>query len=228
MGRTRATGHSVEAGARNFGILVRGVSNVDISGFTVGRTDLSGVYLDTTSQVSLSDLTVSQAGAHGVTVDSSTQTALQRCHLLRRTSPSASGSSTPRTARCGDRRPTTTSFHGVSVQGSQRVTIAGDTSYANKRPGSRVAAGIDVSAGSSNVVVEGNTSRNNDDSGFESIHGGDRHHVPPQRQPTTTATTASTFRVDRRRRSSPTRWSATPRPASTWRAARATVCCATT
>ena len=166
-GANPGAGHSVEAGARNFGILVRGVSNVDISGFTVGRTDLSSVYLDTTSQVSLSDLTVSQAGAHGVTVDSSTQTA------VRGVTSSGNLSIGVRFFNTSDSslRGSTThdnQFHGVSVQGSQRVTIAGNTSYANKRPGSRVAAGIDVSAGSSNVVVEGNTSRNNDDSGFES------------------------------------------------------------
>ena len=166
-GTNPGTGHSVEAGARNFGMLVRGLSNIDISGFTVGRTNLSAVYLDTTSQVSLSDLTVSQAGAHGVTVDSSTQTSVRGVTSSGNLSIGVrffnSSDSSLRGATTHDNQ-----FHGVSVQGSQRVTIAGNTSYANKRPGGRVAAGIDVSGGSSNVMVEGNTSRNNDDSGFES------------------------------------------------------------
>src|SRR4029453_2972075 len=56
-------------------------------------------------------------------------------------------------------------FHGVSVQGSTRVTVTGVTSYKNRRLGTRVATGIDVSSSSQQVVVDGNTAYGNDDSG---------------------------------------------------------------
>src|SRR4029077_13489258 len=62
-------------------------------------------------------------------------------------------------------------FHGVSVQGGQGNTVSDVTSYRNVKPGTRVADGIDVSAGASGTVVQRCTAYDNDDSGMEAFTG---------------------------------------------------------
>jgi hypothetical protein len=57
------------------------------------------------------------------------------------------------------------------VQDSTRVTVAGVTTYLNKRLSTRIATGIDVSAASQQTLVEANLSYRNDDSGIEAYSG---------------------------------------------------------
>ena len=169
-GGNPATGHTVEVGARNFGMLLRNVTDYVVSGFTVRETNLAGVYLDTTSRVSLSGITVSQAGTHGVTVDNSAQASLDHItaannqsmgvRLFQDTGSTLSASTTH-----------DNQFHGVSVQGGQGNTVTGVTTYRNLKPGSRVADGIDVSQSAAGTVVQRCTSYDNDDSGMEAFTG---------------------------------------------------------
>ena len=169
-GGNPATGHTVEVGARNFGMLLRNVTDYAVSGFSVRETNLAGVYLDTTNRVSLSGITVTQAGTHGVTVDNSTQAALDHItssnnqsagvRLFQDTNSTLSASSTH-----------DNQFHGVSVQGGQGNTVSGVTSYRNLKPGTRVADGIDVSQSAVGTVVQRCTTYDNDDSGMEAFTG---------------------------------------------------------
>jgi parallel beta-helix repeat protein len=169
-GTNPAAGHTVAAGARSFGILLRQVSDVTVTGFAVRQTNLSGVYLDRIQRVALSTLDIAQAGAQGVTVDASANATLDGVQaasnlsigvrFFNSTDSSLSASVTH-----------DNNFHGVSVQGSTRVTVSGVTTYRNKRLGSRVATGIDVSSASQQVVVDGNLAYGNDDSGIEAYTG---------------------------------------------------------
>ncbi|NUR07263.1 MAG: PKD domain-containing protein [Nocardioidaceae bacterium] len=169
-GGNPASGHTVSAGARNFGLMLRSVSYVDVSGFSFRQQNLSGLYLDQVDHVTVDGYTTSSAGSHGTTVDGSSHVALSDVtatddlgagvRFFQSSDSSLDGGSTHHNQ-----------YHGVSVQGSQRVTVAHVTSYANKRVGTRVATGIDVSSSSVDTLVEDNTVYGNDDSGIEAYTG---------------------------------------------------------
>ncbi|GAA1607136.1 PKD domain-containing protein [Kribbella karoonensis] len=169
-GTNPATGHTVSAGARSFGILLRQVSDVNISGFAVRQTNLSGVYFDTVQRVSLDTIDTAQSGAQGVTADNSANVTLSGIQA------SANQSIGVRFFNTTDSvlKASVThdnNFHGVSVQGGARDTVTGVTTYRNKRLSTRIAAGIDVSSSAQNTVVDGNLTYSNDDSGIESYTG---------------------------------------------------------
>jgi len=169
-GANPAVGHTVAAGARNFGILLRGVSDLAVSGFVVRQTNLAGVYLDSTQRVGLTGIDVAQAGTYGVTADFSAAATLSGIQSSLNVSIGVrlfkDTDSTLRDSVTHHNR-----LHGVSVQGSTRVTVSGVTTYGNLQPGNRIAAGIDVSQSSADTVVEDSTSYGNDDSGVEAYTG---------------------------------------------------------
>ncbi|HZX05365.1 PKD domain-containing protein [Kribbella sp.] len=169
-GTNPATGHTVSAGARSFGILLRQVSDVNVSGFAVQQTNLSGVYLDTVQRVSVDTINTAQCGAQGVTADNSANVTLSGIQASANQSIGVrlfnTTDSTLRASVTHDNN-----FHGVSVQGGARDTVTGVTTYRNKRLSTRIATGIDVSSAAQNTVVDGNLSYSNDDSGIESYTG---------------------------------------------------------
>ncbi|WP_238157418.1 PKD domain-containing protein [Kribbella sp. VKM Ac-2571] len=169
-GTNPATGHTVSAGARTFGILLRQVSDINISGFAVRQTNLSGVYFDTVQRVSLDTIDTAQSGAQGVTADNSANVTVSGVQASANLSIGVrffgTTDSTVRASVTHDNN-----FHGVSIQGGARDTVTGVTTYRNKRLSTRIAAGIDVSLSAQNTVVDGNLSYSNDDSGIESYTG---------------------------------------------------------
>ena len=169
-GTNPATGHIVSAGARSFGVLLRQVSDVAVSGFAFRQQNFNGVYLDRTQRVAVSNVDVAQEGAPGVTVDASTNAALTGVQSSFNLSIgvrffNSTDSSLQASVSHNNQ------FHGVSVQGSTRVTVAGVIAYGNKRLAARIATGIDVSSGSQQTLVEANLTYGNDDSGIESYTG---------------------------------------------------------
>jgi parallel beta-helix repeat protein len=169
-GTNPAAGHTVAAGARSFGILLRQVTDIAVSGFATRQQNVNGVYLDRAQRVSLSDLDVAQAGAPGVTVDGSsnaTLTGIQSAFNLSIGVRFFNSTDSQLRASVSHENQ----FHGVSVQGSTRITVANVVSYLNKRLAARIAAGIDVSSSSQQTLVEDNLSYANDDSGIESYTG---------------------------------------------------------
>ncbi|GAA3585051.1 right-handed parallel beta-helix repeat-containing protein [Kribbella ginsengisoli] len=169
-GTNPAAGHTVAAGARSFGILLRQVSDIAVSGFAIRQQNFNGVDLDRTQRVTLGDLDVAQAGAPGITVDASSNASLTGIQSAFNLSIGVrffnSTDSELRNSVTHENQ-----HHGVSVQGSTRVTVAGVTTYRNKRLSTRIATGIDVSASSQQTVVEANLTYGNDDSGIESYSG---------------------------------------------------------
>jgi parallel beta-helix repeat protein len=165
-GTNPAAGHTVAAGARSFGILLRQVNDVAVSGFAIRGQNFNGVDLDRTQRVTLGNLDVAQAGAPGVTVDASSNASLTGIQSAFNLSIGIRFfNSTDSELRNSVTHAN--QFHGVSVQGSTRVTVAGVTTYSNKRLSARIATGIDVSSSSQQTVVEANLAYGNDDSGIE-------------------------------------------------------------
>ncbi|MEU4396534.1 right-handed parallel beta-helix repeat-containing protein [Kribbella sp. NPDC023855] len=169
-GTNPAADHTVAAGARSFGILLRQVSDIAVSGFAIRQQNFSGVTLDRTQRITLGDLDLAQAGAPGITVDASSNARLTGIRSAFNLSIGVrffnSTDSELRNSVTHENQ-----HHGVSVQGSTRVTVAGVTTYLNKRLATRVATGVDVSASSRQTLVEANHSWGNDDSGIESYSG---------------------------------------------------------
>ncbi len=169
-GANPALGHSVAAGARNFGLLVRGQSGLAVSGLAVRQTNLTGVLVDSSDHVSLTSLSVSRAGSHGVSIEKSSGVEASDLTATGNASIgvrfSGSSASTLTHASTHDNL-----FHGVSVQSSRQIVVSDVTSFGNARPGTRVAAGIDVSLGSVDCIVQDSTAHNNDDSGLEAYSG---------------------------------------------------------
>jgi parallel beta-helix repeat protein len=169
-GTNPAAGHTVAAGARSFGILLRQVSDIAVSGFAIRGQNFNGVDLDRTQRVTLGNLDVAQAGAPGITVDASSNASLTGIQSAFNLSIGVrffnSTDSELRNSVTHENQ-----HHGVSVQGSTRVTVAGVTTYSNKRLSARIATGIDVSASSQQSLIEANLSYGNDDSGIEAYSG---------------------------------------------------------
>jgi hypothetical protein len=165
-GANPAVGHAVSAAARNFGLLVRNQTNIAISGLAVRQTNLIGVFVDSSDRVALSGLTVSQAGSHGVSIERSTGASVSDVTSSGNASIGIrfndSSASTLTRASTHDNL-----FHGVSLQHSRQIVVSDVTSFGNLRPGTRVAAGIDVSLGSVDCIVQDSTVHHNDDSGLE-------------------------------------------------------------
>jgi PKD repeat protein len=143
---------------------------VEVSGFTVRQTNLTGVYADASDHLTLAGLTVSDAGSHGITVDGSTDMTLSRIASVDNLSIGVRFSNSADSALT-DATTHDNQLHGVSLQGSRNVVVTRAASYANKKPGSRVAAGIDVSLGSTGCTVQDSTTYGNDDSGIEANTG---------------------------------------------------------
>ncbi|MFC5264790.1 PKD domain-containing protein [Kribbella qitaiheensis] len=169
-GTNPAAGHAVAAGARSFGVLLRQVSDIAVSGFAIRQHNFNGVALDRTQRITLGDLDVAQAGAPGVTVDASSNATLTGIQSAFNLSIGVRFfNSTDSELRASVTHEN--QHHGVSVQGSTRVTVAGVITYLNKRLATRIATGIDVSAASQQTLIEANLSYGNDDSGVEAYSG---------------------------------------------------------
>ncbi|TDU83939.1 parallel beta-helix repeat protein [Kribbella voronezhensis] len=169
-GTNPAAGHTVAAGARSFGILLRQVSDIAVSGFALRQQNFNAVDLDRTQRITLGNLDIAQAGAPGITVDASSNASLTGIQSAFNLSIGVrffnSTDSELRNSITHENQ-----HHGVSVQGSTRVTVAGVTSYGNKRLSARLATGIDVSSSSAQTLVEANLAYGNDDSGIETYSG---------------------------------------------------------
>lgn len=169
-GTNPTAGHVVSAGARSFGFLVRQVNDIAISGFALRQQNFNAVALDRTQRVTLADLDVAQAGAPGVTVDASSNAKLTGIQSAFNLSIGVRFfNSTDSELRASVTHEN--QHHGVSVQGSTRVTVAGVVTYLNKRLSTRIATGIDVSASSQQTLIEANLAYGNDDSGIEIYSG---------------------------------------------------------
>jgi parallel beta-helix repeat protein len=170
-GGNPAQGHDVEATVRAYGFLVRAASGVTIDGFTARRQGNAGVGIDGgTAASEVRNTTVTQSASYGISDTGGSGNTIRDVHTTDNTSVGIRLSGTR-----GDLVSSSTTdhnrFHGVSVQGGWDNVVRGVTAYANLRPGTRVAAGVDVSNGSSGAVVEQNTVYGNDDSGIEIYSG---------------------------------------------------------
>ena len=158
-------------GRWTYGFLVRGLGNITIDGFSLSGQRGAGVMLDGgTSSTTVRNVTVSQSGGYGVSDQGGTGNTVTGAHTTGNTSIGILLLNAQ-----GDLVQSSTSdnngFHGVSVQGGSNNTVRGVTAYANLKPGTRIATGIDVSSSSVGALVEQNTTYGNDDSGIEIYTG---------------------------------------------------------
>lgn len=159
-------GHVVEAGSTTYGFKLWNTSDVVVEGFSVQGQNGSGISVQDSGGILLEGLDVSRAGTYGVQLDRVSESLVEGvvAHDNDSIGIRLNGS-----ARVTVRKTTThnNGFHGVSVQNSPDVVVSAVMSYRNDGGSSRSATGIDVSQGSTGVVVERSTTYANQDSGIE-------------------------------------------------------------
>jgi parallel beta-helix repeat protein len=152
---TAAPGASVTVGVGQAdGFLASGKSWVTINGFNVTQTTSYGIDVSGGStNVTLSNNTVSYAGGNGVNKYGIRFSGASDCV--------ATGNTVHHNSDTGI----------AVVSSSSRIQVLNNSSYQNARfPNPRAAAGIRVVASSDNVIA-GNTTHDNEDSGVESYPG---------------------------------------------------------
>jgi hypothetical protein len=158
------------ASVRQYGFVVRDVHGVTVKGFTLRAQGGAGILLDAATRSSVRRVTVTGSASYGINIQGGSKDRVIRAHVrhsasigirLLDTTSSLVNSSVSRS----------NGFHGISVQGGSGAHLAGNTTTGNRTPGIRRAAGIDVSSGSRNAVVQRNVSHDNDDSGLEIYTG---------------------------------------------------------
>jgi parallel beta-helix repeat protein len=170
-GGNPGTGHTVEAGAQTYAFKVWASDHVVIDGFAVDGQNNTAVSLKDDTATTLRGLTITRSGTYGISADN-----VSGGSVLTLNEVSGSGSvgirlvgSTGVTVR--DNVSHDNAFHGISLQGSSGNNVVGNTAYRNVRPLVRSANGIDLQLGSSNNVVDANTTYGNQDSGIQVYSG---------------------------------------------------------
>ena len=163
-------GDALTASVRQYGFLIRGVHDVTVQGFAFRDQGGAGILLDGSTRSVVRDVWVTGSASYGINDQKGTRDRIIGAHvrgnasigirLLGTTSSSITSSVSTRNG-----------FHGISVQGGSGAHVGRNTTTGNLTPGVRRAAGIDISSGSLDAVVERNVSHDNDDSGIEIFTG---------------------------------------------------------
>jgi hypothetical protein len=163
-------GDALKAIVRQYGFLVRDQHDVTVEGFTMHGQGGAGILLDSSTHSLVRDVSVTGSASYGINDQGGTRDRIIGAHVSHSASigirliDTTSSSVTSSVSRWNG-------FHGISVQGGSRAHVARDVTTGNITPGVRRAAGIDVSSGSLDALVERNVSHDNDDSGLEIYTG---------------------------------------------------------
>lgn len=146
-GLNPAVGHVVEAGARTYGFNLVSRSHVVVDGFDIRRQNSAGVRLATaSSNLTVRNNIISNTGSYGILSDAGVGPILIEANTV------------SLAASVGIRLLNSTGVtvrgndshsnlnHGIALQGSSNNLIEGNTSYLNARPKVRAANGLDVNA----------------------------------------------------------------------------------
>ena len=157
---------AIEASTRTYGFKLWSSDSVVVDGFSfVGQNGVGVSIQDSTGMV-VSSVDVRSASSHGISSDRSTATRVSGSTSTGNGSIGIRVSSGSAAVVTGN-TVSTNGYHGISIQGSSGARVAGNVSHDNAHPTQRVAAGIDVSLGSTGATVEDNTAHSNQDSGIE-------------------------------------------------------------
>ena len=157
---------ALEASTRTYGFKLWNSASVVVDGFALTGQNGVGVSIQDSAGMVVSSVDVTNASSYGISSDRSAGTRVSGSSSTGNVSIGirvAGGSG----AVVTDNTVSTNGYHGISIQGSTGARVAGNVAHDNAHPTQRVAAGIDVSLGSTGATVEDNTSYSNQDSGIE-------------------------------------------------------------
>jgi parallel beta-helix repeat protein len=154
---TTAPGAAVVVSGQAHGFTITTRHDITIDGFTVSGTTSNGIYLKDAANIVVSDNVVTQSGrrvsgqaAAGIYVGATTDSTIS--HNVSYNNSDA----------------------GIYlVNGSTRIQVVGNETYANARGYTRAAPGIDVRSPGNSII--GNISHDNEDSGIQFYPGGDNN-----------------------------------------------------
>lgn len=173
-----AGGHTVLAGAQTYGFNIVGRTGVSLTGFDTDGQNNAGVRVSGSSAVTVTGISSERSGVNGVLVEAGStgvtvngSTVADSASVGLRVNTSSGTTLTGNTVRRAG-------LHGISVTGSSGCRIVGnDSSYNTVTSGTATAAGIDISSSSTDAVVQGNVTHDNQDSGIQIYSGSHRATV---------------------------------------------------
>jgi parallel beta-helix repeat protein len=174
-GGNPADGHQVEAGARSYGFLVSGKTGIVVEGFAIRGQNVAGVKTLTASDATVRGTTIEQTAAYGIFSDTCTGPLLIDGNTISDVGSVGIRLAATSAATVSGNTTHHNGFSGIVLFGSSNNTVVRNTSYANLRPAIRSAVGIDLDGGSSDNLIEANTTFHNDDSGVQLRNGSNRN-----------------------------------------------------
>ena len=174
-GANPGVGHVIEAGARQHGFRLDGRTDVVVDGFEIRAPNNVGVRMGTCSSIAVRNCKVSYVGTFGIqTLTCTTPVLLEWNEVsFSKRDGIRIDSSSGVTARGNTSHDNIE--HGIGVRTTTASQFIGNTLYANKDPNVRRSTGLDVSIGSTDNLIEGNTAYGNDDSGIQVYSGSHRN-----------------------------------------------------
>ncbi|MBC9822419.1 PKD domain-containing protein [Terrabacter sp. MAHUQ-38] len=157
---------AIEASTRTYGFKLWSSDSVVVDGFSFVGQNGVGVSIQDSAGMVVSSVRVTSASSYGISSDRSTGTRVSGSTSTGNGSIGIRVSSGSGAVIAGN-TVSTNGYHGISIQGSTGASVAGNVAHDNAHPTQRLAAGIDLSLGSTGATVEDNTSYSNQDSGIE-------------------------------------------------------------
>jgi parallel beta-helix repeat protein len=157
---------AIEASTRTYGFKLWSSDSVVVDGFSFVGQNGVGVSIQDSAGMVVSSVRVTSASSYGISSDRSTGTRVSGSTSTGNGSIGIRVSSGSGAVIAGN-TVSANGYHGISIQGSTGASVAGNVAHDNAHPTQRLAAGIDLSLGSTGATVEDNTSYSNQDSGIE-------------------------------------------------------------
>jgi len=175
-GENPGVGHRIEAGARAFGFLLSGKAHIVVDGFEILYQNRTGIRAGACSAIALRNSRISGTGVYGIEVDGCTGPVLVEGNdvSLSATEGLRIQSSNGTTVR-GNASHHNIS-HGIGVRSASASLIVDNTVHSNRDPEMRRTSGLDLSVGSTDNLVQGNTAYGNDDSGID-VYGASHRNI---------------------------------------------------
>ncbi|GAB3255550.1 hypothetical protein GCM10027425_15680 [Alteromonas gracilis] len=175
MGGASPAGRAVEAGAQNFGVTATSRSFVEVRDLVARGQNLAGFRALTSSDIAWRGVTSVDAGSNGVLVDTSTGGAVVAGARVSGALSTGIRVNRATGSVVSDSWSHHNGLHGIGVSASPATRVQGNSTWANASVSpTATAAGIDVSQSSTDAVVIGNRSRENQDSGIQVYSGSHR------------------------------------------------------
>ena len=171
-GADPSAGHTIEAGAQSFGVTMTSRSNVVVSGLTARGQNFAGFRALTSGAVTFDQVSATDSAANGILVDGGPGGAKVRGATVTGSLSTGIKLNATTGATVRDSSSHDNGLDGIGLSTTTGSTVSGNKAWNNVAVNpSLTAVGINVTTNSTGAVITGNTSHDNQDSGFQVYSG---------------------------------------------------------